>query len=106
MTASLAGSLGGTHYVIAWVMPITQMTHGGAGRPPQPFQDKRFQGFALGPKNTLGLKIGLRDAMGSVRQWTVEEESSRFFASTVGPPFDREGAELRWCPQGQVEANT
>lgn len=44
--------------------------------------------------------------MGSVRQWTVEEESSRLFVSTVGPPFDREGAELRWCPQGQVEANT
>ena len=47
----------------------------GAGRPPQSFHRKRSQGFAEGPKNVLGLKVGLK--VGLKKEDTVDGANRR-----------------------------
>ena len=32
--------------------------------------------------------------------------SCSVFIPVTGPPFDREGVELHWCPHGQVDNHT
>ena len=83
----------------------------GAGRPLKPFHCSQFQGLACGPKNSLGLKEGLKypDMVWVAIDephgwWTYPADSTRVQMSMTGPLPDQRALEsFIDVPQGQVE---